>query len=321
MKRRKFLQLTSSVPLLATTPTVLGQITPTSTATASPKTASLNLSNQDSPTDEDQAQIKAVIAAIPEISADKIGDFYDTHIYPAAEVATKNALRSGNAQWKNLLIELWQASQSLSVEGTDDLVQQIVEREQALPKTGLAQFVFPDAIKKKLELFATPKAEELKPFDPGPNVNEAGCIMVLHTTQQFPSYRNFPVRYGILRVLENQQVIDQFRAQTGGSAIDFKTRGGPLPPGRYKIHNYRANRTDIPAMVVDGISYSFDVDPVDNTNVFNRSLFRIHPDGRAPGTMGCIGIVGDGKTQSRFEQLASAMVAKYGIFKLAMSHL
>ena len=31
-----------------------------------------------------------------------------------------------------------------------------------------------------------------------------------------------------------------------------------------------------------------------------RTLLRIHPDGQGPGTIGCIGIVGDGAVQRRF---------------------
>lgn len=59
----------------------------------------------------------------------------------------------------------------------------------------------------------------------------------------------------------------------------------PLPPGWYLARNFR-HRTE-PAMTRFNTGFSVDLDPLFPTT---RTLLRIHPDGNAPGTAGCIGI-------------------------------
>jgi hypothetical protein len=87
---------------------------------------------------------------------------------------------------------------------------------------------------------------------------------------------------------ENGDVLGTYKANTGGGANDYRTRLGPLPPGVYKVSSFR-NRTTA-GMVFDGVGYSFNLDPSRGTEVFRRSLFRIHPDGGSEQTNGCIGI-------------------------------
>src|SRR5436190_15940100 len=132
MNRRKFLRGVTAVPLIATTPSLLAQ------AASKPPSplAPLNLSNQDSPTSTDRETIDAVVAAIPKTPADALGDLYDSHIYPAALVATKNALRTGDIEWTRLLVNIYQASESLSVEGIDALLEEVIMRARAVPRNG-----------------------------------------------------------------------------------------------------------------------------------------------------------------------------------------
>jgi len=118
---------------------------------------------------------------------------------------------------------------------------------------------------------------------------------------------------GILQVINGDStVLDQFYVLTGGGAANFQKTNGPLPPGRYKVDYYRANRDDKPTMGVDGVSYSFNLSETDDTEVYGRSLFRIHPDGGPIGTYGCLGIVGNGSVQQRFEDLAASVLANEG---------
>jgi hypothetical protein len=44
----------------------------------------------------------------------------------------------------------------------------------------------------------------------------------------------------------------------------------------------------------------------------DRTNLRIHPDGGATGTAGCIGIVGDAETQRRFRADLNAELARNG---------
>jgi lysozyme family protein len=88
-----------------------------------------------------------------------------------------------------------------------------------------------------------------------------------------------------------------------GNAYQFRSGGhgrGNLPPGDYEITPHRWSRSDR-SMSVGGVGYSFAMsDKYDSRVNATRTLLRIHPDGGTPGTLGCIGIVGDAATQRRF---------------------
>ncbi len=119
------------------------------------------------------------------------------------------------------------------------------------------------------------------------------------------------IAYAKINSIENPTLM-QARASGGvlnisGEVFPFRSGGGGegyLPFGTYTITNCRI-RTDIaskPTMFVSGFGYSCDLndiqlDPRTNTQ---RTELRIHPDGGGPGTIGCIGIVGDLATQQRF---------------------
>ena len=74
-------------------------------------------------------------------------------------------------------------------------------------------------------------------------------------------------------------------------------------------------------MVLDGVGYSFDVDPTDGTPVYGRSLFRIHPDRGSPQTNGCLGIRERASVLREAESLIVEMMRRHGgSFKLSVSH-
>jgi hypothetical protein len=86
------------------------------------------------------------------------------------------------------------------------------------------------------------------------------------------------------------------RACSGSSGLQ------PLPSGYYMSTNFR-ERKDV-AMVRSGVGFSVDLaDKWDPALKRMRSLLRIHPDGNAPGTQGCVGILD--KVQECKDQLAA----------------
>ena len=101
-----------------------------------------------------------------------------------------------------------------------------------------------------------------------------------------------------------------------GNTYQFRSGGhgrGSLPPGQYQVTRHLDSRSDKPSMMVDGVGYSFALsDKFDARVGGTRSLLRIHPDGRSPGTEGCIGIVGDGATQRRFREDMLAEIRRNG---------
>lgn len=98
---------------------------------------------------------------------------------------------------------------------------------------------------------------------------------------------------GILSLItDDGMVIASMEANTGGFVSSFTRHNGPIPPGSYRIDNYRSPRNDEgAAMRYFDVSFSFSLEPLDNTNVYNRIGLDIHPDGPPPGTHGCIGLV------------------------------
>lgn len=100
-----------------------------------------------------------------------------------------------------------------------------------------------------------------------------------------------------------------------GNTYRFRSGGygrGSAPTGSYTITPHRWSRPDR-AMNVGGVGYSFAMsDKYDPRVNGTRTLLRIHPDGRGPGTMGCIGIVGNGAIQRRFREDMRAELARNG---------
>jgi len=123
--------------------------------------------------------------------------------------------------------------------------------------------------------------------------------------------REQPTRGGREGVAQIERVVRRGRAQmvegtitVNGNSYKFTSGGsgnGSLPPGTYAVTRHRDRRSDNAGMVVGGEGYSFALsDKFDSRVGKKRGLLRIHPDGRGPGTAGCIGIVGDASVQRAF---------------------
>jgi hypothetical protein len=144
---------------------------------------------------------------------------------------------------------------------------------------------------------------------------ETAPVGVLGGYQQqstFRSTRGFTASHGVFALFDsNGQRLGQWTANSGGGARDYRTTNGPVPPGIYLVSNYRANRsTD--GMVLHGVGFSFDLDETDGTQVYGRSLFRIHPDGNSPGTNGCIGILEERDELRRCENTIARLLRDQG---------
>ena len=86
-----------------------------------------------------------------------------------------------------------------------------------------------------------------------------------------------------------------------------------MPAGDYTIRPHLWSRSDKASMMVDGVGYSFAMSNKYDPRVGGtRTLLRIHPDGLGPGTIGCIGIVGNGAVQRAFKEDMRAELARNG---------
>jgi len=111
----------------------------------------------------------------------------------------------------------------------------------------------------------------------------------------------------------NQMVSGEINVN--GNTYQFRSGGGgkgSLPPGQYTVTPHLNSRSD-PSMSVGGVGWSFAVsDKYDPRVGATRSLLRIHPDGGSPGTLGCIGIVGNADTMRRFRDDMNAELKRNG---------
>lgn len=140
-----------------------------------------------------------------------------------------------------------------------------------------------------------------------------------HGTGTFTSSRGFPAKSGILTLRDTRGNEHRFDVNSGGGAATYTQRNGWTPPGIYRISNHRPNRTTA-GMVLNGEGYSFDVDPTDGTNVFGRSLFRIHPDGGSEGTNGCLGVRESAQQLRACESIIADLIEEHGSFKLQIRY-
>jgi len=103
-----------------------------------------------------------------------------------------------------------------------------------------------------------------------------------------------------------------------GHTYDFNSGGRRagrdyLPPGDYQVTAHRNERSDKASMMSGGVGYSFALsDKYDPRLGRTRTDLRIHPDGLAPGTEGCIGIVGGADVQRRFREDMNAELGRNG---------
>lgn len=78
-----------------------------------------------------------------------------------------------------------------------------------------------------------------------------------------------------------------------------------IPEGSWYVDNHRIRtRTEF---TIDGVGFSFDIGP---DGQFGRTLLRIHPDGGAAGTAGCIGVLGTSCELTDFENSIAEILTR-----------
>jgi hypothetical protein len=89
---------------------------------------------------------------------------------------------------------------------------------------------------------------------------------------------------GCFYIVPDCFVCDACSGSAGGLAC--------IPEGRYLASNFRDR--NLAAMVRDHVGFSVDLSDIWDAYLGRqRTLLRIHPDGAAPGTAGCVGILSD----------------------------
>ncbi len=92
------------------------------------------------------------------------------------------------------------------------------------------------------------------------------------------------------------------------------------PQGTYRVTAHRNSRSE-PAFTRDGVGFSFRLEDARRPNSDamydpragrDRTALRIHPDGGATGTAGCIGVVGDAQTMRNFRDDMNAELRRNG---------
>jgi peptidoglycan hydrolase-like protein with peptidoglycan-binding domain len=108
-----------------------------------------------------------------------------------------------------------------------------------------------------------------------------------------------------------------------GNTYKFNSGSGSkysVPQGEYRVTAHRNSRSEA-AFSRDGVGFSFLIEDkrrpgsdamYDRRAGRDRTALRIHPDGGALGTAGCIGIVGDGATMRRFRDDMNAELRRNG---------
>lgn len=183
--------------------------------------------------------------------------------------------------------------------GQENLPREIVERDEASSENflRLAEDTLRDA----------PSAE-------------TGIFGRFVGTDTFNSSRGFPVVRGTFTLLTpDGGEAGVYASNSGGGARNYRMRNGPLPPGLYRVSHHRPNRSTA-GMVHAGVGYSFDLDPADGTQVFGRSLFRIHPDVNPLGTNGCIGVREDAARLRECENNIVSLLRRVGAFNILIRY-
>lgn len=108
-----------------------------------------------------------------------------------------------------------------------------------------------------------------------------------------------------------------------GNTYQFNSGSGSkfsVPQGEYRVTAHRNSRSEA-AFSRDGVGFSFLLEDkrrpgsdamYDRRAGRDRTALRIHPDGGAVGTAGCIGILGDAATMRRFRDDMNAELRRNG---------
>jgi hypothetical protein len=256
--------------------------------------------------------------------------FYDDVLAPQIEELSLRVRDNTDVRSVSRWLQLQSATLDLAVEGISDVtfalwrhhaedfraaIATLAAEQRARIDWLVKEFAGEDAMPAPaMELRHSGLAEAAAP---GPN----GVLGQFIGESTFMSTRNYPVVHGTLTLFDDSGApAGKYTTNSGGGARNHRARNGPTPPGLYRVSHHRPNRTT-EGMVLNGVGYSFDLDPTDGTAVYGRDLFRIHPDGGSPQTNGCLGIRERASVLREAESLIVDMMRRHGgSIKISVSH-
>jgi hypothetical protein len=261
---------------------------------------------------------------------------YDTQIAPGLESAAADVRRNPDAATVGQWLKLQAAAVGLAVEEVSEVTSELQSAHPDVLAAAAADLA--DGPRQRLELLLSElRGEETLPAEMAARADEreqlvaegvapggGGAQPAANIFGEFvrqrtnTSSRGFPIEQGRLRIFAaDGSLAGDFLCNSGGGASSFRRTNGPVPPGTYRISNHRPNRTTA-GMVLSGVGYSFDVDPTGGTDVFGRSLFRIHPDGNNEGTNGCLGVRESVADLRSCERAIVRLLEGIGAFKIVV---
>jgi len=137
---------------------------------------------------------------------------------------------------------------------------------------------------------------------PNGRIDPGGATMQqLIPTARFSAPANLTAQFEGVRFAGKTRQMMTGRITVNNHTYYFNSGGhgrGNLPPGRYTVTEHRKSRRE-QGYSFGGVGYTFAMSDKFDPRVGgdDRSLLRIHPDGGAAGTKGCIGILGGPQTQ------------------------
>jgi hypothetical protein len=253
--------------------------------------------------------------------------FFDDVVMPQAEFLSKKVREDPSAAKLREWLQVQAMTVDFAVDGISDVTFELW-KEHPDAVEAVAKRLPAEARARILQLLQefSPESDEESPQPAARSARALGARDIgLHGAFQgestFTSARGFPVAHGTFTLFSQPgTALGKFTANCGGGARNHLKRNGPTPPGIYRVSNHRPNRTTA-GMVRLGVGFSFDLDPAAGTQVFGRSLFRIHPDGGNPQTNGCIGLRESAENLKKAERLILRLMEENGgSFRISLRH-
>lgn len=258
---------------------------------------------------------------------DERSGYFDDVLMPQAELFSRKVLDDPSAARLREWLQVQAMTADFAVDGISDVTFDLWKRQPGAVEAS-AKRLPAEARARVLQLLQefSPENEEEAPQPAANSARALGARDIsLHGAFQgestFTSARGFPVAHGTFTLFSQPgTALGKFIANCGGGARNHLKRNGPTPPGVYRVSNHRPNRTT-KGMVRLGVGFSFDLDPAAGTEVFGRSLFRIHPDGGNPQTNGCIGLRETAENLKKAQKLIVRLMEENGgSFRISLRH-
>jgi hypothetical protein len=269
----------------------------------------------------------ADMSALRALPQDERSGFFDDVLMPQAELFSRKVVEAPQGARLSQWLQIQAMTADFAVDGISDVTFDLWKR-QPEAVAAAARRLPAEARARILQLLQefSPDSEEAAPMPAARSARALGAGDIsLHGAfageSTFTSARGFPVAHGTFTLFSPPGTkLASFTANCGGGARNHLKRNGPTPPGIYRVSNHRPNRTT-EGMVLNGVGFSFDLNPAAGTEVFGRSMFRIHPDGNSPQTNGCIGLRETREKLQMAERLIVRLLTENGgSFKISLRH-